>query len=270
MKIALVISTSDAAFNSLAFKGDLVKGVEMAKRIGYDAVEIAVRDPKVVDVAQIKDVVERLQMQVAAIGTGQAFLAEGLNLIDSNDDIRLRAKNRLKEHIDFAAHFGAKVIIGFIRGMRKGRLFEDVLSIFVEQMRQLAEYGLSKGVSLVIEPLNRYEIDFLNTLEETYEVVKLIDKENVGILADTFHMNIEEAKIEKNLLSIADKLLHFHVADSNRWAPGTGHYDFASTFEALKSIGYKGYISVECLPKPNGAEEAAKIAYETLKSFIDF
>ncbi|MEJ5229309.1 MAG: 5-keto-L-gluconate epimerase [Pseudothermotoga sp.] len=270
MKIALVISTADAAFNSLAFKGDLVKGVEMAKGIGYDAVEIAVRDPGMVDVMQIKDVVERLQIEVVAVGTGQAFLAEGLNLIDPSADVRSRTVERLRNHIDFASHFGAKVIIGFIRGSRKGRTSEEVTTLFVEQMRQLADYALPKDVSLVIEPLNRYEIDFLNTLGETYEVVKLINRENVGILADTFHMNIEEAKIEESLSFVADRLYHFHVADSNRWAPGTGHYDFASTFDALKRIGYKGYVSVECLPKPDGAEESAKIAYKTLKALIDF
>ncbi|HEY8542145.1 MAG TPA: 5-keto-L-gluconate epimerase [Pseudothermotoga sp.] len=269
MKIALVISTSDAAFNSLAFKGDLVKGLEMAKKIGYDAVEIAIRDPKKVDANEIVKVTKKLGIDVAAVGTGQAFLAEALNLIDPDENLRKNTVERLKNHIDFASHFSCKVIIGFIRGNKKQRSVQEVTKIFVEQMRFLADYAFPKKVVLVIEPLNRYEIDFLNTLHETYEVVQMIGRTNVGILADTFHMNIEEAKIEESIHSIADKLYHFHVADSNRWAPGTGHYDFESTFKALHEINYKGYISVECLPLPNGTEEAAKIAYRTVKKYLE-
>lgn len=268
LKIALVISTSDAAFDSLAFKGDLVKGLQMARKIGYDAVEIAVRDPKKVDVDEIELIAKDLQMDVAAVGTGQAFLAEGLNLIDPDENIQKRTIERLKDHIDFASHFSSKVIIGFIRGNRKHRSVEEVSNLFVEHMRCLADYALSRKVTLVIEPLNRYEIDFLNTLGQTFEVVQMIDRTNVGILADTFHMNIEEARIEESLRLVANKLFHFHVADSNRWAPGTGHYDFKSTFETLHKIGYEGYISVECLPMPNGPQEAAKIAYTTVKSFL--
>jgi len=265
LKTALVISTSDAAFNSLAFKGDLVKGVEMAKRIGYDAVEIAIRDPDKVDRNQIKEVAVNLGIEVAAVGTGQAFLSEGLNLIDPDESVRNRTADRLKCHIDFASTFGAKVIIGFIRGSRKTRTFEQAAEIFSAQMRVIADYASSKNVTLVIEPLNRYEIDFLNTLEQTYRVVQIIDRNNVGILADTFHMNIEEADIQRSIRLVADRLYHFHIADSNRWAPGTGHYDFESTFRVLNDIGYNGYISVECLPLPDGTEHAAKIAYDTLQ-----
>lgn len=269
LKIALVISTSDAAFNSLAFKGDLAKGVKMAKNIGYDAVEIAVRDPKKVDVNEIEIITKDLGIGVAAVGTGQAFLAEGLNLIDPDENIQKLTIERLKDHIDFASHFSCKVIIGFIRGNRKQRSIEEVTKIFIEQMRYLADYALPRKVTLVIEPLNRYEIDFLNTLSQTFEIVQMIDRANVGVLADTFHMNIEEAKIEQSLCSVASKLYHFHVADSNRWAPGTGHYDFESTFKTLRRINYKGYISVECLPLPNGTEESAKIAYKTVKMFLE-
>lgn len=269
MKTALVISTSDAAFNSLAFKGDLVRGIQMAKNIGYDGVEIAVRDPSKVDENEIEKVTRELKVEVAAVGTGQAFLAEGLNLIDPDENVRKRTVERLKSHIDFASKFSCKVIIGFIRGNRKQRPLEEVIDLFVEQMRFLADYALSRNVSLVIEPLNRYEIDFLNTLHQTHEVVEMINRVNVGILADTFHMNIEEARIEESILSVSKKLYHFHVADSNRWAPGTGHYDFKSTFEVLHQIKYSGYISVECLPLPDGAEESAKIAYRTVKKYLE-
>ncbi|AEH51176.1 5-keto-L-gluconate epimerase [Pseudothermotoga thermarum] len=268
MKLSLVISTTDAAFNSLAFKGDLVKGIELAKKIGYDGVEIAIRDPKLADVNLIKKVVLDFKIQVVAIGTGQAYLAEGLNLIDEDENIRKKAFERLIDHINFASIFGAKVIIGFIRGKKKNRDEKQVQKLFIEQIAKLADYAQLLSVQLVIEPLNRYEIDFLNTLDETYELVKVLNHDSVGILADTFHMNIEEPRIEESLEKVKDKLYHFHVADSNRWAPGAGHIDFGSIIRTLRKIGYNSFLSVECLPLPGGAEKAARLAYETLKNII--
>ena len=111
MKLALVISTSDAAFNALAFRGDLLNGLVMAKEIGYSAVEIAIRDPKNLDVPQIERSLQQLNMSVVAVGTGQAFLVEKLNMVDPDKTVRNLTRERLKEHIDFASHFGAFVII---------------------------------------------------------------------------------------------------------------------------------------------------------------
>ncbi|MCD6104049.1 MAG: sugar phosphate isomerase/epimerase [Thermotogaceae bacterium] len=268
MKLALVISTSDAAFNALAFRGDLLNGLVMAKEIGYSAVEIAIRDPKNLDVPQIERSLQQLNMSVVAVGTGQAFLVEKLNMVDPDKTVRNLTRERLKEHIDFASHFGAFVIIGFIRGNRRDRDIKTVRELFISEMQSLCDYAKSRNVKMVIEPLNRYETDFINTLQEAYEIVSEMRCDNVGILADTFHMNIEEANIEKSLKNISSKLFHFHVADSNRWAPGTGHFDFQTTLSVLKKMGYKGYISVECMPLPGGAKQSAMIAYETIAKIL--
>ncbi|WP_041077366.1 5-keto-L-gluconate epimerase [Thermotoga caldifontis] len=268
MKLALVVSTSDAAFDALAFKGDLLKGVEMAKRIGYDAVEIAVRDPKLVNVKELKGFLDELKMPVAAVGTGQAYLVEGLSITSEDPFIRRRALDRLKDHIDFASIFGAKVIVGLIRGKREKRTFERVFQLFIESLNELADHAAGKGVELVIEPLNRYETDFINTLQEAKMVLQNLNKPNVGILADTFHMNIEEVNLEESIRNFGAWIKHFHVADSNRWAPGSGHLNFDSILKALHEVNYEGYVSVECLPLPGGQEEAATLAFKTLQSVL--
>ncbi|WP_448524163.1 5-keto-L-gluconate epimerase [Pseudothermotoga sp.] len=265
MKLALVVSTSDAAFDALAFKGDLKKGVMMAKQIGYDAVEIAIRDPKVVDVKELKELLDELRMPVAAVATGQAYLADGLSITAQDVSVRNRAMERLKNHIDFASIFEAKVIIGLVRGKRQKRALGEVLELFVENLRELADYAKEKHIELVIEPLNRYETDFLNTLEEVKSVLESLNRKNVGILADTFHMNIEEASIEESITKCRKWIKHFHVADSNRWAPGAGHLNFDSILKTLHDIGYDGFVSVECLPLPGGSEESAKLAFKTLQ-----
>lgn len=268
MKLALVLSTTDAAFDALAFKGDLAKGVMMAKNIGYDAVEIAIRDPRVIDVVQFKDLLTELQMPVAAVGTGQAYLAEGLSITDENPSVRHQAIERLKSHIDFASFFGAKVIVGLVRGKRGKRSLEETLKLFIETMSELADYAKERNVELVVEPLNRYETDFLNTLKEVRYVFEILKRDNVGVLADTFHMNIEEVSIEESLRECASWIKHIHVADSNRWAPGAGHLNFESILRTLREIGYGGFISVECLPLPCGSETAAQLAFKTLQRFL--
>jgi sugar phosphate isomerase/epimerase len=268
MKLALVVSTSDAAFDALAFKGDLTKGVKMAKQIGYDAVEIAIRDPSTVDVKELKELLDELHMPVAAVATGQAYLADDLSITAQDVSVRNRAMERLKSHVEFASIFKAKVIIGLVRGKRNKRALDEVVELFVESLKKLADYAEKKDVELVIEPLNRYETDFLNTLEEVKSVLELLKRDNVGILADTFHMNIEEANIEESIRKCGKWIKHFHVADSNRWAPGAGHLNFVSILKALHDTGYDGFVSVECLPLPGGSEESAKLAFKTLQSTL--
>ncbi|PLV57323.1 5-keto-L-gluconate epimerase [Thermotoga sp. SG1] len=266
MKLSLVISTSDAAFDALAFKGDLKKGMELAKKIGYQAVEIAVRDPSVVDWGEVARLSKDLELPICAIGTGQAFLADGLSLTHPDDKVRKKSIERVKKHAEVAELFEAFVIIGLVRGKRDGRSYREVEKIFLESMDSLLKN--TQKVRFVIEPLNRYETDFINTVEEALRVIEKINSDRVGILADTFHMNIEEVNVSESLKVAGKKLYHFHVADSNRWAPGCGHFDFLSTFRTLKELGYDGYVSVECLPLPEGMERAAKIALRVLKELI--
>ena len=93
--------------------------------------------------------------------------------------------------------------------------------------------------------------------------------ENVGLLLDTFHMNIEERDMMESIEISKDRLFHFHVADSNRWAPGYGHIDFRGIINKLVGVGYGGYVSVECLPLPGGPERSASEAYTYLRSVIE-
>ena len=268
MKLSLVISTSDAEFDALAFKGDLQSGIEMAKEIGYDGVEIAVRDPKIVDPDEIGEILSEKGLEVPAVGTGQAFLVEKLSLTSEDESLRSKAVERLKEQVDFAGHLGAMVIIGLIRGFVGDRRRDDVVEMFVEGVVDVAEYAKGRDVRLVIEPLNRYESDFLNTASETLEVLDKIGMENVGLLLDTFHMNIEERDMEESIISSKDRLFHFHVADSNRWAPGHGHIDFRGIINTLERIGYGGFISVECMPLPGGPRRSAEEAHGYLRKLL--
>jgi sugar phosphate isomerase/epimerase len=104
---------------------------------------------------------------------------------------------------------------------------------------------------MTLEPLNRYETNFINTLDEGIKFIKKIGLQNVKILADIFHMNIEEVSISKAIIEAKNYISHVHFADSNRCAPGDGHLNFREIVSSLVRINYNGFVAMEMLPKPD-------------------
>jgi sugar phosphate isomerase/epimerase len=121
-----------------------------------------------------------------------------------------------------------------------------------------------------LEPINRYETNIFNTLEETANFLEdkksIFDLERIGILADSFHMNIEEPIILDSINKYYDFIKHIHFADSNRWAPGYGHINFREIVKFLEQKSYKDFISFEMLPLPENPEFSARKALEYIKN----
>jgi 5-keto-L-gluconate epimerase len=264
MKKSIVVSTQQTKFSALAFKEDLEKNIKKISLLGFDGIELAVRDPKYLDIERIIQMVNEANLEVPAIGTGQAWGEEGLSFSDSNEVVRKAAIDRIKEQIKFASRFNAQVIIGLIRGVIKEGIFRDEAEKWtIDSLRECAEFGLEKNVRLTLEPVNRYESNFINTLQEGAEFIDRIGVSNIGLLADTFHMNIEETSIYDSIVKAKNYITHVHFADSNRWAPGYGHLDFLKIVETLKEIKYQGYLSAEILPLPD-QDSAAEMTIKTL------
>jgi sugar phosphate isomerase/epimerase len=258
MKLSIVLSTHAARFEAVAFKGDFEVNVAKIANWGYDGVELAIRDPSLVNADQLEDVISAYRLEVPAIGTGQAWGEEGLSFTSDDIAVRTTAIERVKSHIPLASRFDAIIILGMIRGMTpKGQTNERSLSYLVESLLECATAASDQGVRFALEPLNRYETDLIHTVADGLDLLNRVAAENVGLLLDTFHMNIEEPKIEESIRECGDRIFHFHVADSNRWYPGAGHLDFVSILDALFECGYAGYISGEFMPKPN-ADVAAQ------------
>lgn len=118
--------------------------------------------------------------------------------------------------------------------------------ILIEECRILGEYADDVGAYVILEPLNRYETHFMRRLEQAVEISKAVGREHIKIMADFFHMNIEEANIPTSIEKASDFIVHVHLADSNRILPGHGHTDFKSGLAALKKMGYKNYMALEC------------------------
>lgn len=264
MKLSIVLSTQPASFSALAYQGNLKRNIANIAKLGYDGVELAVRDPRLLDVDTLEAALIENALPVPAIGTGQAYGEEGLSLTSWDEEIRAGAIERLKYHAGLAVQLNAVVIIGLVRGKsEEGRSSEHNLDRLIESLRECA--AVDPAVRFVIEPINRYETDLVNTVASGMELVNRLSLENVGLLLDTFHMNIEEPDILASIRLAGERCFHFHVADSNRWYPGAGHIDFRVILEVLNQIGYSGFVSAEILPLPD-PDTAAEETIEYMKA----
>jgi len=263
MKFSVVLSTHAASFQAVAFKGDFEANVAKIASWGYDGVELAVRDPKLVNAGQLERVVADNNLSVPAIGTGQAWGEEGLSFTSNDPAVRAAAIERISSHVPLAVHLDAIVILGLIRGITpEGQTHEQSMEYLVEAIQQCAAAAEGTSVRFALEPMNRYETDLIHTATDGLDLIERVGKENFGLLLDTFHMNIEDADFGASIRACGDRIFHFHVADSNRWYPGAGHLDFESILEELGKTGYRGFVSGEFLPLPD-ADTAAEsgIAY---------
>jgi sugar phosphate isomerase/epimerase len=268
MKLAIVLSTHAAQFQAVAFKGDFEANIARIASYGYDGVELAIRDPKLVDINELDAAVKRHGLEVPAIGTGQAWGEERLSFTSAEPKVRRAAIERIKSHVPLAQHFGAIIILGLIRGITPpGQSHEQSMAFLVEALQECSAVAAAEGVRFALEPLNRYETDLVHTVAEGMDLIRRVGAENFGLLLDTFHMNIEEPSIEASIGACGNRIFHFHVADSNRWHPGAGHLNFRAILTALRETGYDGYVSGEFMPVPD-AHTGALRAIDHLRPMI--
>ncbi|HSJ58158.1 MAG TPA: 5-keto-L-gluconate epimerase [Anaerolineae bacterium] len=263
MKLSIVLSTHAAQFQAVAFKGDLASNLAKVAAWGYDGVELAIRDPRLVDGDELLRLVDSHGLAVPAIGTGQAWGEEGLSFTDPDPDVRAAAIERTIAHIPFAARTGGPIIIGLLRGIVKEGVDQgQAMDWLVFALQKCCAAAAPQGVRLALEPICRYETTLINNVAQGLDLIERVGAVNMGLLLDTFHMNIEEPAIEESIRTCGDRIFHFHVADSNRWYPGAGHLDFTSILAALHGTGYQGFVSGEWMPWPDGDTSAQKgIAY---------
>jgi len=228
------------------------EAARVAAELGFEGIEISMKGPEELPASDLRDLLDKYGLELAAVASGRIYLDEKATLSDPNEEARRRVVARVKRLVDYAADFGAGVIIGLLRGERPvDGDAEKAMALFVESMQELADYADARGVSIFLEAINRYETVFLNTAEQTVEVIKRIGRPNVKVLLDVFHMNIEEVSIADAIRATGELLGHFHIVDSNRRAPGMGHVSYGEIAAALREIGYKGWLSAEHLPLPD-------------------
>ena len=203
-------------------------GMKNAKDLGYTGVELSLLDSEKVKQEWLMDKLEELNLKVYTIATGQTYYTDGYSLYSEEEDKRQRAVNRVKGHIDFAARLGSAVIIGGIRGKITAQAegFKEMEEKGMIAFRACVKYAESKGVILLLEPVNRYETNLINTLNDGLDIIEEIGSDHLKLLPDTFHMNIEESSIEESVVRAGSSIGYIHFADSNRLAPGCLLYLF--------------------------------------------
>ncbi len=215
---------------------------------GYDAVELFPRSGKDISVSEIKEITEANNLKVCAFGTGAGKVLYGLTLTSPDKSVRKGAVSYISEIIKVASNFNSLVIIGSMQGSVDGTIGRGQTTEWLtECLNELSNIACEYNVTLVFEPINRYESNFINSLGQGIELIKNTGSNNIKLLADLFHMNIEERSVEQSIIQTASYIGHIHFADSNRLYPGLGHTDFSKVFKALHQIQFEGYLSVEAM-----------------------
>lgn len=262
MKSCVTISLVEQAKGGpFVYWDDVAAACHEAGEFGFDAVELFAPSAKVIRDCGIGEELEKHHLKLAAVGTGAGWVIHQLSLSDPAAEQRGKAVAFVKEIIDAGAAHNAPAIIGSMQGKAGGRSKRDeALPRLVESLKELSEYADSKSINLIYEPLNRYETDFANTMAEGIEIVNMVGSSRLVLLADLFHMNIEEVSVAQALIDAGPHIGHVHFVDSNRRAAGMGHTNFEPIIAALRQIKYEGYLSAEAFSLPDAGTAARQTA----------
>jgi sugar phosphate isomerase/epimerase len=238
-----------------------------ARNAGFDGVELFSASADAVDSDMLFGLLDENEIRLAAVGTGAGKVLHGLHLVSPDVDIRRKARDFVSDMIEFGARFGAPAIIGSMQGrLEPGVERDQALVWLTEAFNELGGKAADFGVDLLLEPLNRYESDMVNTLSDGASLIQSLSCSSVFLLADLFHMNIEEESIPGSIRSAGSYIGHVHFVDSNRRAAGMGHINLAEAAEALKEVGFDGYASAEALACPDPDSAAA----QTIRAFREW
>jgi sugar phosphate isomerase/epimerase len=255
MKLGLMIGTPDLRqpWCVILDGPDLQGNLRRAAGWGYDGVELALRDPAELDARQIRGWLEHYGLELIGLCTGEVFGSDGLGLAGMGREIAQAAEARMRAIVDLAAAFGPGTLVnvGRVRGRIDPARPEESRAQAIAALQRLADYALPTGVRLVLEPINHYEVNFILSTQEGIAFADAVNRPNLGLMLDTYHMNIEDQNLHTSLRLARQYCWHVHIADNNRKWPGNAHIDFPSIVATLNDIGYTGYLSVEALPWPD-------------------
>lgn len=230
------------------------------KQLGFDGVEIPTGDYTATELANIRNALnnEGLKCTVATL------LPPEVNPISPDSAIRAAAHDKLKHDINIASELGSEALIGPMHSGHK--LFYDrgpsrqEVDLCTEFLSAMGTEAKQANLLLGVEPLNRFECYFLNTAAQGKQLADAVNLDNVGILYDTHHANIEENSVYDAITALGNRLNHFHVSESHRGTPGTGAVDWTNSFRALKDMNYNGWLVIESFAKDvDGFPEAVNI-----------
>ena len=259
----------EAKGGPFVFWDDLPAACRTAHELGYDAVEVFPPSPDAIDAEALRRLLSEHSLSLAAVGTGAGWVKHKLHLCLPDAAARKNAREFIRAIIEFAAANQAPAIIGSMQGRTgDGVDHSTALAYLAEALEDLGAFAQARGVPLIYEPLNRYETNLINTVAAGVNLFQGLATRNVKLLADLFHMNIEEPDIAAAIRGGAGHIGHLHFVDSNRRPAGLGHLDYGPIAAALGEIGYAGYASAEALPYPDSASAAEQTIRKYREVFL--
>lgn len=215
------------------------------KAWGFDGVEVPIFRPGEFAAAEIRAGVEAHGLECTVC----SVLVQGFSLISEDAAVRRATLVHMQDVIKAAAEAGTRVLagplycpVGYLPGRRRT---PDEWSWAVEAYQRLGDTLVRHGITLAIEPLNRFETYFLNTAADAARLVEEVNHPSVGVLFDTFHANIEEKSIGDGYRTVGRHLKHVHTCENDRGIPGSGHVEWDDVFRALGEVNYHGWLTIE-------------------------
>jgi D-psicose/D-tagatose/L-ribulose 3-epimerase len=229
------------------FTNDSTKLFRQFVKWGFDTVEIPVEDPSHIDPAHVRAELDKAGL---ACGSICACMGPGRDFRGTAEE-QQTAMVYCKALIDQAVVIGCPRLIGPVYSVvGKADAVEPAAqktewALVVKNLKELAAYARARGITICVEPLNRFETDFLNTCDQGLKLLKAVGSPALKLHLDTFHMNIEEKNQAASIIKAGKNLGHFHACGSDRGTPGNDHIDWKPIVKALRKIGYKGDVVIE-------------------------
>jgi len=233
--------------------------LERMTMLGFDAVEMY-GEPDSVDVGSLRDLFHSYNIAISGITGMWGYASKessGRKLVTRNKSIFFQTQDYIKKCIALCEKLDGNLFnvclfsddslvqVDKNHARLSESLKRELMSTTIDPLREISLFAKDRGVDLLIEPLNRYSTPVCTTSADAMYVVKSIAQENVGLLLDTFHMNIEEDSIEYSIKNSKGLLKHIHLADNNRKMPGFAHINFREIVKALRELEFDRYISFE-------------------------
>lgn len=268
MRLSVAVAGPNAPADAFVVWRGFEESIRKAADLGYHGVELALKEAEEVNPDQLDALLSQRDLEVSCISTGQVYAVLGLYLTHPDPAARDRVLKVFSGLVDLAADHGGLINVGRARGFyQDGQQPMETERLFLDMARRICDMAEPKGVTLMIEPVNRYEINFVNSVDDAAALLARVGRENLGIMPDVFHMNIEDAQIGESLYRNAGRVRYVHFADSNRLAPGQGHLDFGDVLDGLARANWDGWVSIEILPKPD-PDTAARQAAEAVLPMV--
>ena len=224
---------------------DTLDLIDRVKNLGMDFIEIPLMSLETFDAKAVRD---RLT-SVGLDSVTSTVLLNDTDITSDDPEIRKKGVDYLKRCVEATAAIGAQSFSGVIYSQHvkpaTGRPTADAWTHSAAALREAADLAARMGVLIGLEPVNRYETYLVNTCEQALHLREMIDRDNVKVHLDTYHMNIEEKSFYDATVMAGEHLIHYHLCENDRGIPGTGLVDWDGIFRALAEIGYTGNAALE-------------------------